>query len=113
VEPKKWFDCTCEGAEHCFRVAYFEGEKPKDYDVYISVHLSPNAPWYKRIWVAIKYIFGKRSPYGDFDEIILDNKQVIELRDMLTDYIEQEIPNEAEKRSYTFKQTQRNKLDGL
>lgn len=40
-------------------------------DVFLSVHLVREPNIFKRIWLAMKYIFGMRSIYGDFDEILL------------------------------------------
>ena len=39
---------------------------------FISVHLNREHNIFKRIWYAIKYVFGARSIYGDFDEIIIN-----------------------------------------
>ncbi len=39
--------------------------------VFCSVHLKP-AGFFKRLWIAMKYICGHRSIYGDFDEFIFD-----------------------------------------
>lgn len=65
--------CKCESVEHQIIFSYF----PEDEDervVYMSVHLSPMYGFFKRIWVALKYIFGYRSMYGHFDDIIIGQK---------------------------------------
>ena len=43
----------------------------KKLKVYCTIHLNP-LPWYKRIINGIKYIFGYKSIYGDFEEFIFD-----------------------------------------
>ena len=55
--------------EHIMVVNHFDDDE----EVYVSIHLAP-LPWYKRIVNAIKYIFGHRSPYGDFEEIIITHE---------------------------------------
>jgi hypothetical protein len=62
--------CQCGDPAHQLIVFYDDDvETPA---VYVSVHLSPEPNFFKRLWRGIKYIFfNKRSIYGDFDEIIL------------------------------------------
>ena len=61
--------CECHNPEHQMIFEY-------DNDlncVYVEYHLSP-MPFFKRLLHGIKYIFGYRSKFGDFDEIIVGNK---------------------------------------
>jgi hypothetical protein len=51
-------------------------------DLFIEVHLAP-LPLLARIKNAIGYILGRRSPYGDFEEIILSSLTALELGDKL------------------------------
>ena len=61
------FICECNNVEHQLIFSYFEDDDPKYSDVYLEVHLNPEYNIFKRIWYAIKYIFGYRSMYGHFD----------------------------------------------
>lgn len=63
--------CGCYDVEHSIFFRTIEG----DDDVYMSVHLAP-LPFFKRLVKGIKYIFGYRSKYGDFAEIIITKKDV-------------------------------------
>jgi hypothetical protein len=54
-----------------------------DGDLCLDFHLSNYQNWYKRAWVAIKYVFGYKSKYGDFDEIILKDEDVDRLMELL------------------------------
>ena len=47
-----------------------------------SLHLRPCGLW-QRICHAIKYIFGFRSVYGDFDEFIFDERHIDSLKAMV------------------------------
>jgi hypothetical protein len=62
--------CQCSDPAHQLIMFYDDDvEAPA---VYVSVHLTPEPNFFKRLWRGIKYIFfNKRSIYGDFDEIIL------------------------------------------
>lgn len=80
----KYFECTCSSIDHILRITEDE-EWPY---LYCNLLLNNNLPFYKRLYLAIKYIFKKpTSIYGMFEEIILDDKQAIELRDFLNEFI--------------------------
>ena len=49
--------CKCENTEHQLVFSYFPDELD-DREVYMSVHLIPESNIFKRIWKAIKYVFG-------------------------------------------------------
>lgn len=71
--------CQCGDPAHQLIMFYDDDvEAPA---VYVSVHLSPEPNFFKRLWRGIKYIFfNKRSIYGDFDEIILRPSDVDKLQ---------------------------------
>lgn len=58
--------CQCGDVEHCAIISY----DPDDKEVYINVLLN-KLPFWKRFIVGIKYICGKQSKYGYFDELIV------------------------------------------
>ena len=74
--------CQCSSTEH--QVVYYHNQS--DNEVYMHVHLS-SGPWWKRVWPALKYLFGHRSRYGNWDEFILGPEHVDQLR-KLADRIE-------------------------
>lgn len=87
-QRKKWIECTCTSPEHVLLLRFFTDEKEKyDHSLYVDVYLQM-PKWYKRIWRAIKYIFGYRSRYGDFTEIVYDIERVKELKAFLDAYCE-------------------------
>lgn len=74
------FICKCNNTEHQLIFSYF----PKDCgDVYVSVHLIPEYNLFKRIWKAIKYIFGHKSKYGHFDEFIFKKSDASKLQNVV------------------------------
>lgn len=68
------FICKCQSIEHQLIFTSFEDE------VYVSVHLVPESNILKRIWMAIKYVFGYTSCYGHFDEFIFNESDAEKLQ---------------------------------
>jgi len=70
--------CDCSNAEH--QLIFRSNEE--DLEVYASVHLTPQ-PLLKRIKHGVKYIFGHRSRYGDFQEVILSQAHIGKLKEIV------------------------------
>lgn len=51
--------------------------------VTLQVHLQNYRNIFQRIAVAIKYVFGYRSKYGDWDELILDESHISQLEEVV------------------------------
>lgn len=75
-EVQKMFLCAC--GHHVFYAQYWPGDKT----AYLTIHLVPKTFW-KRVWHAMKYICGKRSAFGDFDEIVLVPLEWMRMRKFL------------------------------
>lgn len=82
---KTYLECSCGSLEHLVRFSYFEDEK--DF-VYLEIHLAPDRSFFRRLFNAIKYIFGHRSKYGDFDEILLDKNTVLKLKEACEKFLQ-------------------------
>jgi hypothetical protein len=59
--------CACYSDEHTLRFTY----DLETNDFWTSVYLNPK-PWYKRVWVALKYVFGYQCKYGAWDCFLLN-----------------------------------------
>lgn len=70
------FICQCYNIEHQLTFSYFI----EDDEVFVSIHLLPEYNILKRIWKAIKYIFGYRCQYGHFDEFIFKKSDADKLQ---------------------------------
>jgi hypothetical protein len=77
------FVCRCYSIEHSFIIS------ADDEDVFIEVHLSP-APFLGRVKNAIRYVFGKKTKWGDFEEILLSPSQALDLGDKLIEWAQGE-----------------------
>jgi hypothetical protein len=77
------FVCRCFSIEHSFVVSADED------DVFIEVHLAA-LPWWKRLGHAFNYVIGRKSKWGDFEEILLDPATALDLGDKLTEWAQGE-----------------------
>ena len=72
--------CQCGDPAH--QLIMFYDDTPHAPCVYVSVHLTPERNFFKRLWRGLQYIFcNKRSIYGDFDEIVLRPEDAYKLQD--------------------------------
>lgn len=62
----KYIECECQDLQHLVRLSYFKDEP---YLLYVEFHLQ-SKPWYKRIVSGLRYIFGYKSKYGEFGEVL-------------------------------------------
>ena len=56
-----------------------------DEDLFMEIHLSP-LPFWRRVKNAVRYVLGKRSLYGDFEEILLSTTDALILGDALVNW---------------------------
>ncbi len=51
--------CECFSDEHTLRFSHFKANPGTDdfKELYWSIYLNPY-PWHKRLWVAVRYVFG-------------------------------------------------------
>ena len=76
---RRIFICDCNSLEHQVAFWYDEDEKL----LYIEPHLITHDNFFKRIWIGLKYVFGYRSRFGEFDEVVLSIESQRKLREML------------------------------
>lgn len=76
---REHFICTCDSVEHQLVITYFEDD---NFEVYCSFHLAP-LPFWRRLWHGIKYIFGYRCRYGDFEEFIFHKSDADKLQKII------------------------------
>lgn len=68
MKEKEILICACHSFEHQ-AIFYYDEEE----DFYIYIYPVTHGNFVKKIWVAIKYVYGYESRYGQFDEFILNN----------------------------------------
>lgn len=82
----KYIECECGTVEHTLRFTH--DDSPDWPEIYVDVHLGQHYGFFKRLWYGIKYIFGFKSVYGHFDESVLGEEKVKELRDFCNEWLE-------------------------
>lgn len=86
MDKKIYLACDCHSVEHITRFSYFEKEPN---EIYMETHITNYMRFWKRLWVAIKYVFGYRSRYGDFDCLIMSASSVVKLRNELNTFLKE------------------------
>jgi hypothetical protein len=77
------YDCACYSDEHTLRFTL----DPEDGDIYASQFMNHWFPWWKRVWVGLRYVFGYKCKYGHFDCWIMRDEDAEKLRGMLDAYL--------------------------
>ena len=81
-----YLECDCHSVEHIVRLSYF---KEDPVEIYLEVHLSNYRSVIKKLWVAIKYVFGYKCAYGSFDCVVLNKEKIEKMRDELNEFLKE------------------------
>jgi hypothetical protein len=91
-------ECICGSPDHIMRLGY-DSYYPDD--MWIDVQLNLSHPWYKRMWLAVKYILGiSTSRYGHWDCGSFSPEEVWQVRqfmDRYNLYYQEWVKNEKEE----------------
>ena len=81
IEPfqRQYFECDCHSDEHTLSFSWDDEENL----LYTSVYLNQYRSFLRRIWVAVKYVFGYKSRYGDWDCFLLRREDAKRLEALL------------------------------
>lgn len=74
--------CACYSAEHTLRFSC----DPENQEIYTEVLLTKHGNLLKRLWVAIKYVFGYDHRYGHYDCFLMHELDADGLIKMLKGY---------------------------
>jgi hypothetical protein len=75
----EYFECECRSPEHRL-VFEIDLEPDDDCQLVASVFIHHWNPWWKRVWVALKYILGYKCKYGHFDTFLLRSEDIGRLK---------------------------------
>ena len=82
----KLFVCECHSTDHQF---IFVMDPDDEWDeCYLEVHLSNLGTWYRRLWRKLQYLFGRRSRFGAWDEVIVKKTDAVRIRDLMQRFID-------------------------
>lgn len=82
LDGTHYLECACDSDEHTLR---FTLDKD-DGEIFTSVYLNQWLPWYKRVWRALRYVFGYRCKYGHWDCTIINREGARKLRAILDEF---------------------------
>lgn len=82
----EYFGCDCFSSEHLVRFVYFPSDKTSSEsdELYVETHLTTYLGFFKRLWVGIKYAFGYKSRYGNWDSFSI-NRETAERMKLVID----------------------------
>lgn len=78
--------CTCSSSEHVVIFHAEDDDEGVHNEVYLSIHLAKK-PFFIRLWFALKYVFGYKCRYGNFEEIILSGDKHAEKLAEMSSYL--------------------------
>ena len=80
-----YFECVCGTPEHMLRFTTMQQDAHDgENEIYVEVFLNGYHAWYKRLWVALKYVLGVRQGCGAFDCTILSQDDANKLALLLS-----------------------------
>lgn len=82
LDGSYYLECACSSVEHTLR---FVLDKDDD-EIYVEMHLNPCLPWYKRVWQAVRYVFGYRCKYGHWNCTVINREGAKKLRAILDEF---------------------------
>lgn len=71
--------CNCHSFEH---MAIFYKDEETGL-LYVSISLKTYDKFFKRLWVGLKYAFGYKSRFGEWDEFLFKEKDEQQLLEFL------------------------------
>ena len=74
-----YFDCECSDFGHVIRFSLDH----EDGSLWLEAHMCLWLPWYRRVWHAIRYVFGYPRLYGHYDITLLRNEDYDRLKALL------------------------------
>lgn len=83
LNNKFYVECSCSSPEHSIRFSPDYQEK----EIYVEVFLTERKNIFQRLFHGVKYIFGYKSKYGHFTEIIMDLDTIKMLKSELENFV--------------------------
>lgn len=81
--------CDCGAVEHQMLLCYAPGEREERLrTMWVEVHLGTWRGFFGRLWAGLRYAFGHRSRYGEWDCVELNRESVRGLRDFAQGYLD-------------------------
>jgi hypothetical protein len=91
IHPDQIVVCDCHSNEHHIQLHYWKNnDNCFSREVYISPFLNTHRNFFKRVRVAIGYIFGYKCAYGQWDGMVVTKENYHAFKDMI-DFLDEKI----------------------
>ena len=84
-----YIECGCLSKEHLMVAELNDfGDKEKPFwDLSFHIQMNHWAPWWKRIWYAVKYAFAIAPSNYHWDSVMVEADRARDLRDLIDEYL--------------------------
>lgn len=79
LDGSHYYECICHSDEHAIKYTLDKDEN----EFYVSLFLNTYSNIFKRVWIAIKYIFNYKCIYGHWDNWTLKEEDTSRMIEML------------------------------
>ena len=92
--------CDCSDPAHSMHFDFLDGNGVEEPELYVAVQLNPLHKWWRRLWIAIRYVQGSRSQYsyGCWDEGCISAESAKLLIPMLRKFLDSHLAWEKSQR---------------
>jgi len=79
-----YIECSCHSINHTINITHYPNDNGYPSEVLITTQLADGYGIFRRIWLSLKYIFGKTIKYGHWAEVIISPKDYTKMIDIFT-----------------------------
>ena len=80
------YECQCSSSEHIITFKFDNNSKDWPPELFGEIHLCQSNGFFKRLWHAVKFVFGYKSKYGNFDTFIFKPEDLPHLRNLFDEF---------------------------
>jgi hypothetical protein len=82
-------DCSCSSTDHAIVLHHYQWDDENYPQLDLNMQMAPSSGFWRRVWIALKYVFGGASPcgYGHWNETGLHPREARQLRDVLDRFL--------------------------
>ena len=86
-EKRMTIVCDCHTREHQFTLSYWTDDEDLDC-LFLHAHLSTSQGFLRRLWAGLRFAFGYRCRYGEWDEVVASAEVACEMRDFIDAFLD-------------------------
>lgn len=86
-------NCACRCRDHMF-VAALDDWEDHDVDLIFMATINHYLPWYRRIGVALRYLFGMDNTFTSHADVVCSPEDAVKVRDLCQSYLDRKAAEE-------------------